>query len=154
MLELLIIFGGKYLIALSVAGFAAYFFFISPQERRELGILALFSLPLAYLLARVAGFVYSHPQPFVEWGAEPLIAHEIDNAFPSDHTLVAAAFAILASLYDKYWGAALMAAAALIALARMAAGLHALVDIIASFVLAGFAVALVAAIARVRGWRP
>lgn len=142
MLETAIIVCAKYLVAVPVVTAVFYFFWAPAQERWRLGLLALAALPLAYLLARVAGLFYSHPQPFVEWGGEPLVPHEIDNAFPSDHTLLAGALAALVGVSSRSYlaGGGLFAIAGLIGLARVAAGLHNWLDIAAALVLAVAAV--------------
>lgn len=95
---------------------------------------------MSLVLAKGAGLVISHPQPFVAGGFPPLIPHAPDNSFPSDHTLLAAflAFAIL-KRYLKT-GLSLVAVALLIGIARVFAGLHYPVDIIASFLFAGVGV--------------
>ena len=139
MLDLFIIVGAKYLVAVPVAGLGLCFWLATPEERRDLALLAAVSLPAAYALARLAGLLYAHPQPFVEWGTEPLIPHEIDNAFPSDHVLLAGTLgAVIALLARRFraFGGALFCVAALIGLARVAAGLHSWADVAVSLALA------------------
>jgi undecaprenyl-diphosphatase len=142
----LIIFGAKYLfIAVALAAAAVIFF--DKERRMRIGLVALVSLPLAYALARLAGMFYSHAQPFAVQGFEPLVPHEIDNSFPSDHTLVAGVFASAAFLSDRRLGLFLWAFALLVGLSRMLAGLHWGVDVLASAALAAGVVWIVNSLA-------
>jgi undecaprenyl-diphosphatase len=131
MVESAIIFGAKYLVAAPAAAVAYCLVRAKPEERWRLGLLVAAALPLGYVLARVAGLFWSHPQPFVGWEGEPLIPHEIDNAFPSDHTLLASALATIAGLSTRSpaVGGALFAVAGLVGLSRVAAGLHNSIDV-------------------------
>lgn len=137
-MDTLIVFGATYLIYVVALG-AVGVMLVSPHRQR-LALIALVALALAYALARVAGALYSHPQPFVVDGTTPLIPHAIDNAFPSDHTLVGGVFASVAFLADKRVGMVLWALTLLVGTARMAAGLHTWVDIVAAALIAGVVV--------------
>lgn len=134
-----IIFCAKNLWLLVALGAAAAV--VCNKERRlTLGLVALIALPLAYALARAAGMLFAHPQPFAALGFEPLVPHEVDNSFPSDHTLIAGVFASVAFLADKRFGLVLWALTLLVGTARVAAGLHWPVDIAAAALVAAGAV--------------
>jgi undecaprenyl-diphosphatase len=135
----LIIFGTKYLVYVIVL-VAVVHVLLNKERRAELGVVALLALALGYALARLAGFLFSHHQPFAEQGFEPLVPHAIDNSFPSDHTLISGVFASVAFLADRRVGLALWALTLLVGLSRMLAGLHYSVDIFAAAVLAVAAV--------------
>ncbi len=137
-MDTLIIFGAKYLIYIVALG-AIVIVLVSPHRNR-LALLAVIALPVVYALARVAGLFFSHPQPFVTEGFTPLVPHTVDNAFPSDHTALGGVLASVAWLADRRFGIALWILALLVGVARVAAGLHNWVDILASVVLALFAV--------------
>lgn len=134
-----IIFGAKYLIAVVSAG-AAVAVAMAGERRRKLLYVLAGALPLGYALARLAGLLYGHQQPFAEEGFSPLIAHDIDNSFPSDHTLIGGVFASVAFLADRRIGLVLWALTLLVGLARVLAGLHWAVDIAAAVALAAAAV--------------
>jgi len=140
-MDQLIIFGAKYLvfviIALAVLTVVVY---KGKEQWFRLSMLALLALAFGYALARVAGFLYAHPQPFEVEGFEPLLPHAADNAFPSDHTVIGGVFASVAFLADRRVGLALWILALLVGLSRMLAGLHYPIDIFASAVLAVAAV--------------
>jgi len=138
-MDTLVVFGAKYLVVLvALVGIVAVVW-MAEGRRRLLWLLAV-SLPLSYALARLAGLLYSHPQPFVVEGFEPLIQHTADNAFPSDHTLAAGIFASVAFLADWRVGVVLWALTLSIGAARVVAGLHYTIDIVAGALLAVFAV--------------
>ena len=134
-----IIFGAKYLIA-AIAGAAAAVVVADKERRIKIVYAALIALPLGYALARLAGLFFAHNQPFAVEGFEPLIPHAIDNSFPSDHVVVGGIFASVAFLADRRVGLFLWALTLLIGLARVLAGLHWGVDVLAAAVLALVAV--------------
>jgi undecaprenyl-diphosphatase len=85
---------------------------------------------------------YFDPRPFVTGHFAPLIPHNLDNGFPSDHTLLSSAIAMTVTLRNRSVGVVLWLLALLVGLARIASGLHSPTDVIASLVLAicaGFA---------------
>ncbi len=131
----LIILGAKYLIY-AVALIAVALIVWDKELRVRLGILLVLALPLGYVLARLVGHFYSHPQPFAVLGFEPLVAHTVDNSFPSDHTLAAGIFASVVYISNRRVGLGLWVLALLVGLSRMLAGLHWGIDVLASVVLA------------------
>lgn len=134
-MDTLIVFGAEFLIVpVVLTGVAAALW--RAEGRRRMFLLLAVALPLGYMLARLAGFLYSHPQPFAVEGFEPLIPHAVDNAFPSDHTLLSGIFASVAFLADRRVGLLLWVLTIFIGAARVLAGLHYPADIAASVVLA------------------
>lgn len=138
----LIVFCAKYLIAGILAGAAAAAY-VRKEWRTKLLLRALVALPLAYGLARLAGILYGHSQPFAELGFEPLVPHETDNSFPSDHTAFGAALSSLVFLADRRLGIILWLLTLCVGAARVAAGLHWTIDIFAAAII-GLLAALVA----------
>ena len=139
-MTLFIIFAAKYLIYAVALGGALAVGWGVRRGRRELLWIVAIALPLGYALARLAGLFYSHYQPFAELGFDPMIPHAIDNAFPSDHTVIAGVFSTVAFLADRRAGLVLWALTLLIGAGRIAAGLHWPIDIVASCALALLAV--------------
>lgn len=135
----LIIFGAKYLVFAVAAGAAAHLAFVK-ERGRPLLYVAVVALPLAFVLARLAGMLFSHVQPFAALGFEPLVAHDIDNSFPSDHTLMAGVLSTVVFLSDRRFGLVLWALTLLVGLCRVLAGLHWAVDIVFAALIAMVAV--------------
>jgi undecaprenyl-diphosphatase len=92
------------------------------------GALAFF---LAEVIAKTIGFLYSHHQPFALFpNINQLIPHEIDNSFPSDHTILFFSFAVSTFLHHKRRGLILLFVAALVGLSRIWVGVHYPVDVL------------------------
>ena len=91
MINQLIIFSAKYLYLLVIA-ITVLFFIKQPRDiQKQLLIFGIITLPAAYIIAKLAGFLYYDPRPFIQGGFTPLIPHAADNGFPSDHALLSAA---------------------------------------------------------------
>lgn len=131
-----ILFGAQYLyliIALSVG----IFVYSRPKELRlKLFLSLVIAFPLTYLIAKIGSVFFESPRPFVLSGVPPLLPHAADNGFPSDHTLLSAACAALILWSGKRLGIILMGMAFFVGYARVLAGVHHLVDIIGSMVIA------------------
>ncbi len=139
-MESLIIFSARYLFVVPIIILGAYFFI---QRRPAQKRMALFAVPaglLAYALGLLAGFIYYDPRPFVSEHIIPLIRHAADNGFPSDHTLLAATLASVGTYWNKRIGLILWIFTILIAMARVYAGVHHAIDVLASMAIAIIAV--------------
>ena len=137
MLDILAIFCAKYLIALALIFAAVFALKLSKPERRSIIIFGAIALPLIYLTALIAGHLYNNPRPFVVEHFVPLIPHDADNGFPSDHVLLASAIAAIWTIYSRRIGLVLWAAAVAIGIARVYVGVHHPTDIIGSALIAG-----------------
>jgi undecaprenyl-diphosphatase len=135
-MNLLIIFGAKYLVFVIILIAAMFAYRLPAENRKELLIFALFALPLAYMSAKIASVLYFNPRPFVVGNFTPLIAHAADNGFPSDHTLLSAAVATVVYFFHKKLGIGLLTLSVLVGLSRVSAGVHHLLDIFSSVVIA------------------
>lgn len=126
----------KYLFLLPILILGGYFFAQRwPAQKR----MALFAVPtgcLTYLFGLIGNYFYDDPRPFVVGHFAPLVAHAADNGFPSDHTLLVSALALVGMYWDTRLGIVLWAIAILVAIARVYVGLHHPLDVIASM---GFA---------------
>ncbi len=132
----LILFGAQYLY-LVIAVLAGIFIYSQSKELRlKLLISLVIAFPLAYILAKVGSVFFDSPRPFVLSGIPSLIPHAADNGFPSDHTLLSAACASLIFWCEKRLGTVLLLLAFLVGYSRMLAGVHHLVDVLGSIVIA------------------
>ena len=140
-MDTLIIFCAKYMLFVMAIAMAAYWLLSPRANKIELALAALLALPLAYGLSRLAGMLFSHAQPFSVYGYEPLIPHEVDNSFPSDHSAAAGVLAGLASLYNRGLGILMWVLAVAVGAGRVLSGLHYPVDAVVGLVLGGFCAA-------------
>src|SRR6266849_5327177 len=93
MLNTLSIIGANYLF-IAIAGMAFVYFLKQPRgEQKRLVLFAALTLPLAYAVSKIGALFYYDPRPFVAGHYVPLIPHEPDNGFPSDHVLLCASIA-------------------------------------------------------------
>ncbi len=125
----------KYFYLLVIAIGAVYFLFQPRNIQKSMAICAVVIAPLAYILAKIAGFLYYNPRPFVVGHFVPLIAHVADNGFPSDHVLLTGAVAMIVWFYNKKVSSVLWVLALLIGWARVFAGIHHVADIAGSIVI-------------------
>lgn len=89
-------------------------------------VAAGFSAALALGIAQLITHLWARPRPFV---AHPDIAHlfvphSIDPSFPSDHATAAFAIAVSIFLRNRRIGAVAIAMATILAVARVAVGVH------------------------------
>lgn len=105
--------------------------------RRGEGVAPLFIrifLPavIAWFLVDAIKFFSPFPRPFMELGLIPLVSvSDPLGSFPSGHATAFAALGMTIWFRDKKIGSLFLAAAALVGLARVAAGVHHPLDILA-----------------------
>ena len=139
-MDLLIIFGAKYLIIISVLVTMSVVWIVPQKDRVRFTILLVLSLPIAYILAKIGGHFYMNDRPFVVGNFTPLVEHGADNGFPSDHTLLASSLAAVVTLIRPRIGVLLWLCAIVIGACRVLAGVHHVVDIIGAMIIAAVAV--------------
>ncbi len=136
MLDTLSILGAEYLFVV-IAGIAFLYFLKQPKdEQKRIVIFAVLALPLTYIVSKIGALLYFDPRPFVVGHFIPLIAHEPDNGFPSDHVLLCASIAAVISPSSKYLGLVLLLLTLLVGVSRVHTGIHHAIDIIGSLVMA------------------
>jgi undecaprenyl-diphosphatase len=143
LLDNLAIFGAEYLY-LVILGSALVWYLLQPRSRQfEMIAWGVAALPVLVVVLIVAGIVYYDPRPFVSDNVVPLIPHDADNGFPSDHTLICSATASIVFFYDKRFSGSLWLLTALVGASRVYTGVHHTLDILASAVLASTVTAIV-----------
>jgi undecaprenyl-diphosphatase len=103
-----------------------------PDARRRLLLLALLAAALSLAVNAAINAVYPRPRPFLVLPAHVLTpSPPHDPSFPSDHAAVAASVAVTLLLGGETgWGAAALAGAVLIGMARVMIGVHYPTDIL------------------------
>jgi undecaprenyl-diphosphatase len=138
----LVIFEAKYLILLVVVIAGVFFLNQDREEKKRMIILGIISFPLAYIFAKIGSHFYFDARPFAVGNFTPLIPHVADNGFPSDHTLLAAAFSSVVYFFNKRTSLWLWILTAFVGISRVLAGVHHIADIVGSMVFAILATAL------------
>lgn len=88
-------------------------------------IYAVISFAFAEVLGKIAGSLYSNYQPFAELPhVNKLIEHEIDNSFPSDHTILFFSIGFLFFLFHKKTGWLWLVLAFAVGISRIWSGVH------------------------------
>jgi len=132
----MIIFSAKYLIFISVIVFI-WFFITQPRDKqKQIFVFTVIALPVIYAAAKLVSLGYYDPRPFVAGHFMPLIPHDPDNGFPSDHTLFTSALAAVVFFYNKKTSLILFAIALLVGATRVLAGVHHPIDVEGSIVIA------------------
>lgn len=93
---------------------------------RHAVVAAGLSAGMALAIAQVLSRIVDRPRPFVaDPGSVHVFAHHVaDAGFPSDHATAAFAIAVAILLRHRGWGAVTLAAAAVLAIARVGMGVH------------------------------
>lgn len=135
-MNFLIILTAKYLYLVIIAVFLVFIAKSSSVLKTKLLKTSLLTLPFALVLLKIAARLYYDPRPFVVNHLTPLIAHAVDNGFPSDHTLLCAVLTVIVFLYNRKLSAFLFFLTLLVGSSRVLAQVHHPIDIVGSIVIA------------------
>jgi undecaprenyl-diphosphatase len=84
----------------------------------------------------LAAHVHADPRPFVhDPRSTPLFAHPADNGFPSDHAAAGGLLTALVFRYRRALGILVGVAAVLVSVARVAAHVHHVQDVVAGLLI-------------------
>lgn len=126
------IFVAEYLYLLSFLIAGVYMLRQPGAVQIRISTVGLCAAVLSLFMAYVASRLYYDPRPFVEGHFKPLIPHDAENGFPSDHTLLVACIASVLTLFTKRISILLWLIALLVGVARVYVGVHHPLDIAAS----------------------
>ena len=131
------IFNAKYLYLL--AGVIALFWFLKlPREKKkEVVIFGSITLPIMFVVLQIVASLYFDPRPFIVDNFTPLVPHDPDNGFPSDHVLLLSAIASIIFPFGKKIASVIFAMAILTGISRVYVGIHHPIDIVGSIIIAG-----------------
>ncbi len=132
MLNDLIVFAAKYLFIVIPAATLVYWVLAPPAAKKYLLLLGIVVGVASLAIGRLIARFYFDPRPFVTGHFIPLLPHEPDNGFPSDHTLLSSAIAASVTACSRSLGLALWAVTAIVGVARVLSGLHTPIDVIGS----------------------
>ena len=134
-----IIFFADYFEYFVVAFFIAILF-LAPfyKDKLKVFLTAAISVVLSrFIITEIIRFLYCRPRPFMAYAVKQLV-EENHCSFPSGHAAFFFALAMAIYFYNKKWGAWFFAAAILMTLARVVAGIHYPSDILAGAVIGIF----------------
>jgi undecaprenyl-diphosphatase len=140
-----LLFLGALLVAFSLVPGAAR------HGSRRAVVAAGLSAGLGLAIAQVISHLVHRPRPFVAdpAGVHTFTAHAADAGFPSDHATAAFAIAVAIFLRNRRWGAVALVFATVLAVGRVAMGVH-YPSVVLGGAALGTACALVLALAPVR----
>jgi undecaprenyl-diphosphatase len=104
---------------------------------RRAALAAVLSAGVALAIAKLLSELIDRSRPFVvhPGGVHLFSGHAADPGFPSDHATGAFAVAMAIYLRDRRWGSVALVAATLLAIGRVAIGVHFPSDVLAGAVL-------------------
>lgn len=103
---------------------------------RRAAVAAAASTAVALAIGMVIARLVDRPRPFVtHHGVHLFASHAADAGFPSDHATGAFAIAGAVLAYDRRWGGLLVALAVVLAIGRVAIGVHYPTDVLAGALL-------------------
>lgn len=142
-MDSVLIFFIKYVVFIIVAIAAVYWLTLPKKQKIQMLVFGLVLAAIAFILTRIGSALYYDARPFVDMGIEPLVPHDNNNGFPSDHTALAFSAAAAIFYMNKKLGAITLALALAVGLSRVIGHIHSLTDIIGSivFVAISYAVA-------------
>lgn len=131
-------------LILLIPGVMAAVWLWGRQAQRSLMLKALASVAVALGLSYVCGALWPHPRPFVIGLGHVFFAHKPTSSFPSNHTIIIAAFAFALILDRRWagWGWLALAGALLVGTTRVYLGVHFPLDIAGGLLLAPLAAAI------------
>lgn len=136
LLNTLSIFGAKYLFIVILVIAFIYFITQPRVKQKEILVMGIIALPIMYVFLKLVALIYFDPRPFVMDHFTPLIPHDPDNGFPSDHAILGAATASVIYPYSKKVSLVLWVLTLLVDVSRVYIGIHHSIDIIGSIVIA------------------
>ena len=150
-MQAIMILTAKYLFLLIGVSSAGYWLTLRKEQRLRFLLHFAVAGVLAFALTKLAGICFDNPRPFVVHHFMPLIPHDPDNGFPSDHTVLSTLIALIVLKYSRIVGIVLLVLALLVGWSRVFVGVHTPIDIAGALMIAGLA-AICAALILQRFW--
>lgn len=112
------------------------FLYASRKQKIEFTKVSLLTLPIAFIVSRIASRLIENPRPFVDGHMIALIEHTPDNGFPSDHALLAVTVGAIIYTQNQLVGSILIGLGVLVGISRVLSGVHHTLDIMGSIAIA------------------
>ncbi|WP_369900047.1 undecaprenyl-diphosphatase [Bacillus manliponensis] len=123
-LKPMIIFVAEYTVYF-LALLMLFYWFTGLKKNRMMAIHSIFAFIVAEVIGKTVGLFHSNHQPFaVLSDVNQLVQHEIDNSFPSDHTILFFSICTSIWLVRKKEGWIWMILACCVATSRILVGVH------------------------------
>ncbi len=144
-MDLLVVFFGSYVPYLMVIGVIIILFFESDWRKRlrDTAMVALSVILSWGIVTQIIHFFYFRPRPFIALGITSLIHHDNSPSFPSGHAAFFFALAFALFLANRKWGWLFIGLTLLMGIARVMAGVHWPLDIVAGILVSFLSVAVV-----------
>ena len=128
------IFIAEYFLYLLIIVLVLYLF-KDNGKHRIMVLAAVVSCLIAVILGKIVGQFHYNVQPFVTLeNVNQLIEKEVNNSFPSDHTILSFTICMTLFLFDK-WKFHFILVGLLVAVSRVWVGVHYPFDVLTSIVL-------------------
>ncbi|PIQ91110.1 MAG: undecaprenyl-diphosphatase [Candidatus Omnitrophica bacterium CG11_big_fil_rev_8_21_14_0_20_41_12] len=150
-INLILIFGAKYLFLFVVVIALVWFSIQLKPRKKEILFFACICLPLAFIIFKIAGYLYYNPRPFVDSNFIPLVYHAADNGFPSHHTFLVSVISAVVFVFSRRLGFVLWILALLVGFSRVYVGVHHMIDIVASILISILSAGAVYFLRKIRG---
>ncbi|PEY43412.1 undecaprenyl-diphosphatase [Bacillus cereus] len=126
----IMVFVAEYMLYALVLGVLIYWFTRNNKNRMMI-IQGGLAFIVAEIIGKIVGQFYSHHQPFaVLPNVNQLVEHEIDNSFPSDHTILFFSICVSILLVRKKEGWLWLMLAFCVAISRIWVGVHYPIDVV------------------------
>ncbi|WJE55526.1 undecaprenyl-diphosphatase (plasmid) [Bacillus cereus] len=126
----IMVFVAEYMLYALVLGVLIYWFTRNNKNRMMI-IQGGLAFIVAEIIGKIVGQFYSHHQPFaVLPNVNQLVEHEIDNSFPSDHTILFFSICVSIWLVRKKEGWLWLMLAFCVAISRIWVGVHYPIDVV------------------------
>ncbi|WP_018768095.1 undecaprenyl-diphosphatase [Bacillus sp. 105MF] len=126
----MMVFVAEYMLYALVLGVLIYWFTRNNKNRMMI-IQGGLAFIVAEIIGKIVGQFYSHHQPFaVLPNVNQLVEHEIDNSFPSDHTILFFSICVSIWLVRKKEGWLWLILAFCVAISRIWVGVHYPIDVV------------------------
>ncbi|MCY7754599.1 bacitracin resistance undecaprenyl-diphosphatase BcrC [Bacillus haynesii] len=135
MLNPVVYFMAEYMMYFLALGLVVYWL-TRTTKNRLMVIYAVIAFVVAEILGKIMGSLHSNYQPFATLpNVNKLIEHEIDNSFPSDHTILFFSIGFLIFLFHKKTGWLWLVLAFAVGISRIWSGVHYPLDVAAGALL-------------------